>query len=182
MQYFQPEYLPIKDAFTFRIPHFNDERGGFAKLFQASKLNNSAFKNFEIKESFYSFSKKGTIRGMHFQLAPHQHAKVVTCPKGKLLDVIVDLRKDSPTYGQFCSVVLSEEKGLAIYIPEGCAHGFQSLEEDSMTLYLVSSEHSPEHDTGILYNSFGLKWPLESQKISERDLSFPKLEDFKSPF
>lgn len=167
----------IQDLYTFSMPFSADNRGAFAKPYQFS-----AFKDFELKEMYYSFSKKGSIRGMHFQSPPHDHAKIVCCPRGAILDVVLDLRKESPSYGEFETFELSEKEGKAIYIPKGCAHGFQSLEENSMTLYLVSSEYAPDNDLGVLYNSFGLQWPLELTEISERDLSFPELAAFKSPF
>ena len=119
---------------------------------------------------------------MHFQTPPHHHAKIVFCPQGAILDVIVDLRKESKTYGQFFAQELSAENHKAYYIPKGFAHGFKSLTDGAITYYLVSSEYSKEHDTGILYNSFGFDWELQNPIISERDLSFPALEGWNSPF
>lgn len=119
---------------------------------------------------------------MHFQMPPHQHAKIVFCPQGAILDVIIDLRKESATYGQYVATELSADNHKAYYIPEGFAHGFKSLTDDAITYYLVSSEYSKDHDTGIIYNSFGFDWETEQPIISERDLSFPRLEEFESPF
>jgi dTDP-4-dehydrorhamnose 3,5-epimerase/CDP-3, 6-dideoxy-D-glycero-D-glycero-4-hexulose-5-epimerase len=106
----------------------------------------------------------------------------VFCPLGAILDVIIDLRKNSPTYGQYFAQELSAANHLAYYIPEGFAHGFKALTEGAITYYLVSSEYSQPHDTGIIYNSFGFDWQLQSPIISPRDLSFPTLNDFDSPF
>jgi dTDP-4-dehydrorhamnose 3,5-epimerase len=138
--------------------------------------------SFDLKESYFSLSKKDVIRGMHFQTPPHQHAKVVFCPQGAILDVIIDLRKDSATFQQFYSQELSAENHKAYYIPEGFAHGFKSLTDDAITYYLVSSEYSQQHDTGILYNSFGFDWGVDNPVISERDSSFPALGEWESVF
>ena len=119
---------------------------------------------------------------MHFQLPPHQHAKIVFCPQGAILDVMIDLRKGSPTYGEHFAHVLSRENSMAYYIPEGFAHGFKALEDDSLTYYLVSSEYSRDHDTGVLYDSCGIDWQVAQPMLSERDMSFPALKDFDSPF
>ncbi len=119
---------------------------------------------------------------MHFQLPPHQHSKIVFCPHGAILDVIVDLRRDSPTYGQHFAEELSAANHKAYFIPEGCAHGFKALTEDAMTYYLVSSEYNKDADTGIAYNSFGFDWGVASPIISERDKTFPALGAWESPF
>ena len=119
---------------------------------------------------------------MHFQLPPYQHAKIVFCPHGAILDVIIDLRKDSPTYKQYFHQELSEKNHKAFFIPEGFAHGFKALTENAMTYYLVSSEYHKESDTGIRYDSFGFDWDVKSPIISPRDLSFSSLENFQSPF
>ncbi len=171
----------LNGAYIITLPAFYDDRGSFVKTFHDTTLKEHGI-NFQLKESYFSFSKKDVIRGMHFQLPPHHHAKVVFCPHGAIEDVIVDLRRDSPTYGQYAATVLSAENHKAYYIPKGFAHGFKSLTDDAITYYLVSSEYSKEHDTGVLYNSFGHVWNVENPIISERDLSFPELKDFNSPF
>lgn len=171
----------LNGAFVITLPAFYDDRGSFIKSFHTSTLEEQGV-NFELKESYFSLSKKDVIRGMHFQIPPHHHAKVVFCPQGAILDVIVDLRKDSKTYGQYYAQELSAENHKAYYIPKGFAHGFKSLTDDALTYYLVSSEYSKEHDTGILYNSFGFDWGVEDPVISERDLSFPKLDEWNSVF
>lgn len=176
------EFEPILNgAYIITLPAFYDDRGSFVKTFHETTLAEKGIR-FNLKESYFSFSKKDVIRGMHFQLPPHQHAKVVYCPQGAILDVIIDLRKDSPTYKQYVATELSADNHKAYYIPVGFAHGFKSLTDDAITYYLVSSEYSKEHDTGILYNSFGFDWGVEQPIISERDLSFPKLEEWSSVF
>lgn len=176
------QFEPILNgAYIITLPAFFDERGSFVKTFHDTTLREHGI-DFQLKESYFSFSKKDVIRGMHFQMPPHQHAKIVFCPQGAILDVIIDLRKESATYGQYVATELSADNHKAYYIPEGFAHGFKSLTDDAITYYLVSSEYSKDHDTGIIYNSFGFDWETEQPIISERDLSFPRLEEFESPF
>ena len=173
--------IKLHGARLLTLPATHDNRGSFEKAFHDSNFRKEGI-DFTLKESYFSFSKKDVIRGMHFQLPPHQHSKIVFCPVGAILDVIVDLRKNSPTYGQFFADELSAKNHKAYFIPEGFAHGFKALTEDAMTYYLVSSEYSKAHDTGILYNSIGIEWDVENPIVSERDLSFMKLSDFESPF
>jgi dTDP-4-dehydrorhamnose 3,5-epimerase len=179
MFHFKP--LPLTGAFVITLPSFEDNRGNFTKAFQHSFYESQGF-NFSLKESYFSSSKKDVIRGMHFQTPPHHHSKIVYCPYGSILDVIIDLRKESLTYGQYFATELSADNHLAYYIPEGFAHGFKALTENAMTYYLVSSEHNKEHDTGIRYDSFGFDWQCNAPIISDRDLSFSALQDFDSPF
>ena len=173
--------IVLNGAYLLTLPSSQDMRGSFIKAYQETCFEKMGI-DFTLRESYFSFSKKDVIRGMHFQLPPQQHSKVVFCPQGAILDVILDLRKDSPTYKQYFAHELSEDNHLACYIPEGFAHGFKSLTEGAMTYYLVSSEYSQPHDTGILYNSIGIDWQVENPIISARDLSFGKMEDFESPF
>lgn len=171
----------IDGVIILTLPQFIDSRGSFTKTFHDDTFQQLGI-DFKLKESYFSISKKDVIRGMHFQTPPHDHEKIVFCPQGKIVDVIVDIRKNSPTYGQFVSIELSSDNHQAVFIPKGCAHGFKSLEDNTITYYLLSSVHAPESDSGILYNSFGMEWNCEHPILSERDLSFVKLEDFKSPF
>ncbi len=173
--------IPLQGAYVIDMPAFYDDRGSFVKTFHDTTLQANGI-NFTLKESYFSLSKKDVIRGMHFQLPPHQHAKVVFCPQGVILDVIVDLRKDSETYRQYYAQELSAENHKAYYIPEGFAHGFKALTDDAITYYLVSSEYHQASDTGILYNSFGFDWGVENPIVSARDLMFTELELFQSPF
>lgn len=171
----------LNGAKLIQLPVFADDRGTFVKTFHDKTLRDAGIQ-FELKESYFSYSKTGVIRGMHFQLPPHQHSKLVFCPRGAIMDVIVDLRSGSDTYGTYCATELSGSNNLAYFIPEGFAHGFKALTEDAITYYLVSSEYSREHDTGIRFDSFGYDWNVASPIISERDLSFCGLPEFDSPF
>lgn len=179
MFHFKP--LPLSGAFLITLPSFEDQRGNFTKTFQHSFFGQEHI-DFKLQESYFSLSFKDVIRGMHFQLPPHDHAKIVYCPQGSILDVIVDLRKGSATYGQYYAAELSADNHLAYYIPKGFAHGFKALNDNAMTYYLVSSEYSREHDTGIRYDSFGFDWECAMPVLSERDLSFSTLQSFESPF
>lgn len=169
----------LAGAYLLKLDAFEDNRGSFVKTFAETALKQAGI-SFTLRESYFSLSKKDVIRGMHFQTPPHQHAKVVFCPQGAILDVIVDLRKSSATYGQYFAHELSAENHMAYYIPEGFAHGFKSLTDDAMTYYLVSSEYSRDNDTGIRYDSIGYDWQVENPIISDRDLSFVGLGEWES--
>jgi dTDP-4-dehydrorhamnose 3,5-epimerase len=171
----------LNGAKLISLPVSSDLRGNFIKTFHETSFAKAGIQ-FTLRESYYSFSHKDVIRGMHFQLPPHDHSKVVFCPVGSIMDVIVDLRRSSPTYGQHYASVLSAENNKAYFIPEGFAHGFKALTENAMTYYLVSTEYNGAHDTGISYDSIGYDWDVASPILSARDLSFGTLADFVSPF
>ncbi len=173
--------IVLNGAYLLTLPSSHDIRGTFVKAFHETSLKKLGI-DFTLRESYFSFSKKDVIRGMHFQLPPMQHSKIVFCPQGAILDVIVDLRRGSPTYKQYFAHELSGENHKACYIPEGFAHGFKSLTDDALTYYLVSSEYSQAHDTGIRYDSIGFDWQVESPIISARDLSFVGMGEFESVF
>jgi len=157
-----------------------DTRGVFQKIYNDSFFikNNMRIK---IMEQYYSISKKNVLRGMHFQLPEMDLEKVVYCICGEIMDVIVDLRVGSPTYGEHDIINLNSKDGEIVFLPKGIAHGFYSLNDDSIVVYNVSAEYSRQHDFGILWSSLDIDWPGEPV-VSERDLSFPKLSDFRSPF
>ena len=171
----------ISGLFVIDLFHAEDNRGGFVKTFHKENFEKMGL-NTDFQESFYSINNKGVIRGMHFQTPPHDHNKLVYCTNGRLNDVILDIRKDSPTYGKFASIELSGDNYRAIYIPKGMAHGFESLEDHTMMTYLTSTMHQPSHDQGIRFNSFGKIWDSENPIINERDLNWPSLEEYDSPF
>lgn len=159
----------------------NDNRGSFIKTF-----NNEIFAshglNIDIKETYYSVSHKNVIRGMHFQIPPHDHIKLVFVPAGSIHDVVLDLRNGSPTYGETFSCELSAKNAKVILVPSGLAHGFKSLEDNTITMYMQNSGYSPKYDCGIRYDSFNFEFDCETPIISERDLSFNNFNDFKTPF
>lgn len=173
--------IPLAGAYEIDMAFAQDARGIFIKTFNCVQLKDAGIE-FNLQESYYSTSHQNVIRGMHFQLPPHQHSKIVFCPCGSIIDVILDLRIQSSTYGMFHTIEMNEHNHKAVYIPEGFAHGFKALTDDAMTYYLVSSVYDKEHDTGILYNSFGYDWEIPKPIISLRDLSFLSLANFDSPF
>lgn len=171
----------ISDVKLIKQFRAEDARGTFVKTFHETSLKKAGI-DFEMKESFYSVSHKNVIRGMHFQHPPYDHAKIVFCTEGTIVDVALDIRKNSPTYGQYVSAELSIENNIAIYIPSGFAHGFKTLTDKATTFYFVSSENNREADDGILHTSFGLNWDVENPIVSLRDMAFKGFEEFESPF
>ena len=171
----------IKDLYIIQQKKSCDPRGSFFKFFTSVE-----FKRFELetdfKEVFVSVSKINTIRGMHFQLPPFEQDKVVTVLKGKILDVVLDLRVNSPTYGKFEEFILTDDEPASLYVGKGLAHGFLSLKDNSMVCYLSSEIYNPGSDSGIKWNSFGFDWGVKSPIVSERDTSLPLFKKFDSPF
>lgn len=160
---------------------YGDSRGSFMKIYQKSFLEDCGLDS-DFRENYYSTSRRNVVRGMHFQIPPFEHAKIVTVIGGKILDVVLDMREGSPTYGMHEAFELSSDSGKSIYIPKGCAHGFAALSELAITHYLVGTEHNAECDKGILWNSFGFDWRVTSPILSERDLEFPAFAEFRTPF
>jgi dTDP-4-dehydrorhamnose 3,5-epimerase len=137
---------------------------------------------FEFKEHYYSASKKNVVRGLHFQLPPMDHVKIVYCIYGAVLDVVLDLRIDSPSYGDYEIFELSAEKANSIYMPKGMAHGFCVLSQEAILGYCVTSTYSQECDSGIRWDSANIPWPVSNPILSVRDLALPSFGEFKSPF
>lgn len=160
---------------------FSDPRGTFVKTFHEGLFKDLGIP-FVPREEFYTVSAKNVLRGMHFQIPPAAHAKLVYCAAGRILDVVLDLRPNSPTRGGTISRELSAANREMFFIPIGFAHGFLSLEDDSLVVYKTDAIHSPEHDLGIAWDSFGFNWPVTHPILSERDRKFPAWPDFKSPF
>lgn len=173
--------MEISGLFLIKPKKFEDARGKFVKTFHLDTLKEHGLSS-DFVESYYSVSKKNVLRGMHFQTPPYDHEKLVYVPYGSVLDVIVDIRKGSPTYGVSVSQILSAENGHIFYIPKGCAHGFLSLEDNSNVTYMQTTMHAPNNDGGINYDSFSFTWNTEDAIISERDKALPNLSDFVTPF
>lgn len=171
----------LQGCFLIHSEIYEDERGSFNKLYHDEFFAQQGIK-IAIKEQFYTISAKNVLRGMHFQLPPYDHDKLVTCLTGKVLDLVLDLRTTSKTYKQFDVFNLEQGDGNTLYIPFGIAHGFFSLENNSGMFYNTSTIHSPKSDCGIHLNSFGFSWPCDSPIVSERDQKHPALDQFKSPF
>lgn len=171
----------IPGLFTLQARVFADARGGFVKTFHADDHAALGLRT-DWREEYYTSSRAGVVRGMHFQTPPADHAKIVFCVSGAVNDVVVDLRRGSPTFGHHRSFDLDAKAGLGLYIPLGCAHGFASTHVESVMYYKVTSVHAPAHDAGISWDSFGYRWPIDDPIISDRDRSHPRLEDFDTPF
>jgi dTDP-4-dehydrorhamnose 3,5-epimerase len=158
-----------------------DSRGSFVKTFRKDVFAKHGLVT-EFSEEYYSISRKGVLRGMHFQTPPHDHFKVVYCLSGLVLDAIVDLRVGSPAYRQSETLALSAELGNMLYIAPGIAHGFYTLSDEAILQYKVTTAYAPKHDGGIKWDSAGIAWPDASPILSVRDHGFPGLVDFLSPF
>jgi dTDP-4-dehydrorhamnose 3,5-epimerase len=158
-----------------------DARGSFVKTFHTTAFRELGLES-GFSEGFYSVSHQNVLRGMHFQLPPMDGAKLVYCLQGRILDVALDLRTGSPSYGKFTTFQLSSANPTAAYIPRGVAHGFYSLSEPSVVVYQVSSEYEPNLDTGVRWDSFGFDWPNTNPGVSERDSKLVRFNDFMSPF
>ena len=171
----------IPGCFEIRSPVFRDDRGTFSKVFHRDRFAQWGLAT-EFAEEYYSVSRQGVLRGMHFQLPPHEHVKLVYCAVRKVIDVVVDLRVGSPMYGRHASVDLSADNGNAMYIPPGVAHGFYVPEGTALMVYKVTSLYAPQHDAGIRWDSAGIAWPVERPILSERDRGFSRLDDFHSQF
>ena len=146
------------------------------ELFRAAGLE------FEVREIYWSTSRKNVLRGMHFQLPPADHDKLVGCVAGRALDVALDLRRPGGVGALWHAETLDAAEPSALFIPRGVAHGFLALEEDTLLFYATSTVHSPEHDAGVRWDSFGFEWPCSTPILSPRDSQLPQLADFVSPF
>jgi dTDP-4-dehydrorhamnose 3,5-epimerase len=177
-----PIPLPLSGAFLINQFAATDARGQFVKTFNHKAFVKAGLPEFTIRESYYSVSARNVVRGMHFQLPPFPLAKIVFCPVGAILDVILDLRRSSPTYGQHCAIELSAANRQAIFLPEGFAHGFRALEDNTITYYLVSNEYHRETDTGIHVSTIGFGWGISEMNLSDRDKTFVALSEFQTPF
>lgn len=172
----------ISGLFTIQTRVFSDQRGTFVKTYHAERFAELGL-NSMWRERFWSASRAGVIRGLHFQIPPSDHAKLVTCSYGRVFDAVVDLRVNSPTYGAHQTFELSADIGMIVYIPRGMAHGFQSIEDGSVVQYDVETVHDPACDQGICWNSCGISWKgTHAPIVSARDAVFPSLGDIKSPF
>lgn len=172
------EFIELNIKGTFRIiPRiFGDSRGYFTETYKTSDFESKGIAG-DFRQDNQSFSKKGVLRGLHFQRYPHAQGKLVRVVKGKIFDVGVDIRKNSPNYGNYISAILSEENMEMLWIPEGFAHGFLAL-EDSVVLYKATNEYNKESEDGIIWDdpSIAVKWPELPTEISPKDKGWPTLK------
>jgi len=163
---------------------FQDERGFFLESYSQKKFQEQGIEANFVQDNHSKSVKKGVLRGLHFQNPPFAQAKLVRVVKGSVYDVVLDLRKNSPTFGQWEGFTLSAENFNMLYIPKGFAHGFCTLEDNTEFLYKTDEFYAPESEGGIVWNDPDLKidWPVENPILNERDKKWPTLKEFNSPF
>jgi dTDP-4-dehydrorhamnose 3,5-epimerase len=168
----------VAGAYVVDLEPFEDDRGSFARVFCAEEFADHGLEPTIVQANLSRNRVAGTVRGMHFQSAPHAETKLVRCIRGALFDVVVDLRPDSPTYGRWAGRELTPANGRALYVPRGCAHGFQTLEDDTEAFYAASAAYAPDHEGGVHHAdpAFGIEWPLPVASISPKDDAWPRFE------
>jgi dTDP-4-dehydrorhamnose 3,5-epimerase len=168
----------LAGAFVVEIEPIEDERGSFARTFSRDEFEAQSLST-DIAQCSISFNKRrGTLRGMHFQAEPYGECKLVRCTRGAIFDVIVDLRPESATYRRWFATDLSPVNGRMLYIPNGLAHGFQTLEDTTEVAYQISEPYRPAHARGVRFDdpAFGIEWPLEVTLISARDREYADVD------
>lgn len=178
---FQIRTLPLPGCVELLPRRLDDERGRFVKTFHRDAYRALGLAT-DFAEEYYSVSRRGVLRGLHFQRPPHEHAKLAYCVQGRIQDALVDLRVGSPAFGRHVTLELSSEAANLIYMPPGIAHGFCTLSEEAVVVYKVTSVHAPDADAGILWSSAGIPWAVGAPLLSARDQAHPTLAEFSSPF
>jgi dTDP-4-dehydrorhamnose 3,5-epimerase len=170
--------LNLKGAYLIALEPRSDARGTFARAFCAREFAEMGLEAAYVQENISSNVRAGTLRGMHFQRAPHAEVKLVRCIHGAIFDAIVDLREESSTFAKSFGAELSVENGLMLYVPAGFAHGYQALSDGATAHYLVSAYYEPSAEGGVRYDdrNFGIDWPMPVSHISERDAAWPQFE------
>jgi dTDP-4-dehydrorhamnose 3,5-epimerase len=171
----------IPGCYELKLTRQEDLRGTFVKTFHRNLFQSY---NLEIDycEDYYSISHQRVLRGLHFQIPPYDHVKLVYCVYGEVIDVVVDLRQGSPTFGDFHLVNLSAEQANMVYIPKGLAHGFYVGSSLAIVMYKVTTVYTPDYDGGILWNSVSIPWSDDKPILSNRDKNFIPFSKFESPF
>jgi dTDP-4-dehydrorhamnose 3,5-epimerase len=170
--------LRLSGAYRIELSPHGDERGEFARLFCMNELASIGHSEKIVQVNRSLTRERGSVRGMHFQYPPHAEIKLVTCLRGLVYDVLVDLREDSPTFLSWEAAELSRENSLMMYVPRGFAHGFQTLEDECELLYFHTEFYAPAAEGGVRYDdeSICIEWPLPVTCVSEKDISHPKLD------
>lgn len=180
------ENLKIPEVVLVRPKKFGDNRGYFMETFRESLFQEQAGPVRFVQDNRSFSAEAGTVRGLHFQLPPKAQGKLVSCAAGALLDVAVDIRQGSPTYGEYVSAELTAENGEQLWVPAGFAHGFCTLVPNTIITYKVTDYYSPEHDRGLLWNdpAIGIDWPVSADTaiLSDKDLRQPTLSDLPVSF
>ena len=170
--------LQIPEVILVTSKSFIDERGFFLESFKDSEFTNNGINTKFVQDNF-SHSIRGVLRGLHYQKNPKAQSKFVTALRGEIFDVAVDIRKNSPTYGQWVAEILSDENHKSLYIPEGFAHGFCVLSDEADVFYKVNNEYSPENERGIIWNDpqINIKWPINVPILHDKDSVLPLLQN-----
>lgn len=170
---------PIPGVFEIKLSPFKDERGVFSRIFCPEELQQIGFQKNILQVNHSINHSKGTIRGLHFQNPPVAEIKIIRCLKGKVFDVIVDIRHNSPSFLKWFALELSPEKYNMIYIPEGCAHGFQALEDNSELLYMHTELYHPEKEGALHFSDplLSIQWPLPAVHVSHKDKNYSLLNE-----
>jgi dTDP-4-dehydrorhamnose 3,5-epimerase len=162
---------------------FSDNRGTFSETYKKSEFTKNDLNETFVQEN-RSVSKKNVLRGLHYQINPKAQGKLVSVQRGKIFDVAVDIRRNSPYFGKYVSIMLESETGTMFWIPAGFAHGFLSLEDNTTVTYKTTEEYSPEHERGIIWNDpdIGIEWPSKDVIVTERDSEFPRFKQAQMNF
>ncbi len=172
------DFLPteVSGAWLVEPRAFEDDRGVFLRAWCRDEMREAGIEVDFVQSNLAGSVRRGTLRGLHYQVAPHEEAKLVRCVRGSIFDVVVDIRPDSETYGQWHGATLSDKNRRMLYVPPGCAHGYLTLEDDSEAYYLVSARYAPESERGIRWDdpAFNIDWPIrENLILSDKDKAWP---------
>lgn len=180
------EATAIEGIVAITPPRFGDHRGYFSEVFKDGWFRENVADVTFIQDNESLSAQPGTIRGLHFQIPPFAQGKLVRCLAGRIMDVVVDIREGSPSFGKWLSQELSPENGMQLWVPAGFAHGFATLEPNSVISYKVTAPYSPQHDRGIAWNDpvIGIRWPFDERDmvLSDKDKTLPRLADLPSDF
>jgi len=173
--------LKIVGAWLIEYPIFPDNRGMFREWFKANALDSHGLPEFQVRQANTSISSKGVIRGIHYSTEENGQAKLVTCTSGSILDVVVDLRSNSSSFGSHVSIELNSHEGQCVFISSGLGHGFQALEENTAVTYLLDKEYSPDNEYGLnpMDPKIGVTWPVSDLIISQKDLNARNFDDLQ---
>jgi dTDP-4-dehydrorhamnose 3,5-epimerase len=172
------EPTPVHGAYVIDPLRRGDDRGFFSRMFCTDEFAEHGLESRFLQVNNSLSRRRGTLRGMHYQLPPAGEVKLVRCTAGRLFDVVADLRPDSPSFGKWFGVELTAENRRMLYVPRGCAHGFLTLEDDTEALYLVSDRYAPAEERGLRFDDpfFGIAWPAEPVEVSAKDRNWPAFD------
>ena len=178
----QIERTPLDGVLVITPRRFGDERGFFSESWSRQAMAEAGLDIDFVQDNHSLSHRAGTVRGLHYQAPPMAQAKLVRCGRGRLLDVAVDARRGSPTFGASFAAELSFEDGRQMLVPEGFLHGFATLEPDTEVIYKCSAPYSPEHDGAVRWDSLGIDWGVSDPVLSDKDARAPAFADWESPF